>query len=146
MVSFGLLTELKINDRYASGEVARISGDSVSVKIRVLAPHWIQASEVQLFSNGELIRSERIGVASEELPAGVKWQSEWQIPAPKHDVHLVAIATGPGIQESYWRTAKPYQPDSPEWTPTWIGCSGAVWLGELPPATMRDRSLPVLTV
>ena len=147
MVSFGLLTELQINDRYAAGEVARISSDKVSVKIRVLAPHWIQASEVHLFSNGELIRSEPIGEAADDLPTGVKWRGEWQIPTPKHDTHLVAIATGPGIEESYWRTAKPYQPDSPEWAPTWIGCSGAVWLdvdGDGRGASAREYARPLV--
>ena len=38
------------------------------------------------------------------------------------------VAIGPGIDEPYWRTAKPYQPDSPDWTPHVLGCSGAVWL------------------
>jgi hypothetical protein len=41
---------------------------------------------------------------------------------------LVAIATGPGVDGFYWKTAKPYQPTSPEWTSQVVGCSGAVWL------------------
>ena len=62
------------------------------------------------------------------LPLGVKWHGSWTIPRPKHDVHLVAIAVGPGIDGLYWKTAKPYQPTSPDWQPHVLGCSGAVWL------------------
>ena len=44
------------------------------------------------------------------------------------DEDLVAIAIGPGIDGPWWKTAKPYQPVSPDWEPHVIGCSGAVWL------------------
>jgi hypothetical protein len=40
----------------------------------------------------------------------------------------VAIATGPGITGPHWKMALPYQPTSPDFEPTSIGCSGAVWL------------------
>jgi hypothetical protein len=63
-----------------------------------------------------------------QLPPGVKWKGEWKIPRPAHDVHLVAIATGPGIEGLYWRTAKPYQPTSPDPRTIVFGCSGAVWV------------------
>lgn len=129
MVSYGLLTELVVNGRYGPGELARIGGDTVNVKVRVLGPHWTRADTVQLFANGVQIREEPIRPnPAIDLPDGIKWRAEWEIPRPKHDVHLVAIATGPGIESLHWKTAKPYQPDSPEWTPTSIGCSGAVWL------------------
>jgi hypothetical protein len=62
------------------------------------------------------------------LPAGVKWAGLWSAPKFLHDTHLVAIATGPAIDGLYWRTAKPYQPTSPDWKGLTIGCSGAVWL------------------
>jgi hypothetical protein len=38
------------------------------------------------------------------------------------------LATGPGIDGPYWKTAKAYQPTSPDWTPHVLACSGAVWL------------------
>ena len=43
----------------------------------------------------------------------MKWSGEWTLPRPKHDVHLVAVATGPGVEGLYWPIAKPYQPTSP---------------------------------
>jgi hypothetical protein len=128
-VSYGLLTELTVEGKYTSGELARIPGEEISVNARVLAPHWIEASMILLFANGELIREEQITPQrkSENTP-GLKWQGSWTLPRPKHDVHLVAIAIGPGIDGSYWRTAKAYQPSSPVWEPHVIGCSGAVWI------------------
>jgi hypothetical protein len=57
------------------------------------------------------------------------------------------IASGPGIDEVYWKTAKPYQPDSPQWEPRVIGCSGAVWLdadGDGRRSSARDYATRVL--
>jgi hypothetical protein len=45
-----------------------------------------------------------------------------------HDVHLVAVATGPGIDALYWPIAKAYQPTSPVVNRHVIGSTGAVWL------------------
>jgi hypothetical protein len=129
LVSYGLVAELTVNEKYGPGELARVPDDQVRVRLRVLAPHWIEASRVMLFANGELIRSEEIDTpARRDRPRGVKWQADRLIPRPRHDVHLVAIAIGPGIDGPWWKTAKPYQPESPDWQPHVIGCSGAVWL------------------
>jgi hypothetical protein len=77
-----------------------------------------------------VIKEAEIAEASADAPQaiGVKWKGTWTIPRPAHDVQLVAIATGPGIDGVYWHTAKPYQPMSPDWQASTIGCSGAIWL------------------
>ncbi len=129
LVSYGLIVKITVNGKYTSGDLAAVPNENVQIKLQVLGPHWVKASEVRLYSNGELLRE--ISLPSEslrDLPTGVLWAEELTLPRPKHDVHLVAIATGPGIKESYWKTAKPYQPVSPDWEPRVIGCSGAVWL------------------
>jgi hypothetical protein len=129
MVSFGLLTNLTVNDRYGSGELARVGGDTVKVNVRVQGPHWTTASRVQLFANGIVIREATMPANDDSAPAKkLDWKNEWIIPRPNHDVHLVAIATGPGITGPHWKTALPYQPTSPDFEPTSLGCSGAVWL------------------
>jgi hypothetical protein len=130
MVSYGLLAELTVNDKYSSGELAPVPDDEVRVAVRVLGPHWVKADRVLLFANGRVIRDEDISAIGNDkpLPLGVKWHGSWTIPRPKHDVHLVAIALGPGVDGLYWKTAKPYQPTSPDWHPHVLGCSGAVWL------------------
>ncbi len=141
MVSYGLLAELTVEGSpapgtststrtiYGSGELAPVVGEQVQVTVRVLGPHWVKASQVILFANGQPIREAEISPnATKGLPMGVKWRGQWSIPRPKHDVFLTAIAIGPGIEGLYWKTAKPYQPVTPDWTPHVIGCSGAVWI------------------
>lgn len=129
MVSYGLLAELKVNERFQSGDVAEVAGEEVTVGLRVLGPHWVRADKVLLFANGQLLREEAIdNEARTKQPTGVIWSDQWRLPKPRHDVHLVAIAVGPGIDSLHWPTAKPYQPVSTD-PATWVlGCSGAVWL------------------
>jgi hypothetical protein len=129
MVSYGLAAELTVSGKYQSGDLAALSGDELEVALRVLGPHWVEASRARLYLNGQLLREEPIAPsAGQELPLGVKWRATWKIPRPRHDAHLVLIALGPGIEEPYWPTAKPYQPASPDWRPRVLGAGGAVWL------------------
>ena len=120
-VSYGLLTEIAVG-RQGPGELVRSSGD-VSVRIRVSGPGWTRAQRVALYANGAKVREQQITGGTK---AGVKWESTWRLPELSHDVHLVAIATGPGVTAPYWPTAKPYQPTSIEFTPYVLGLSGAV--------------------
>ncbi|HET6425697.1 MAG TPA: CehA/McbA family metallohydrolase, partial [Planctomycetaceae bacterium] len=129
LVSYGLLTELTVNDEYRSGDVAPVGDNTCRVAIRVLGPHWTNVRHVRLYANGQLIREVDItSQPSQDHPAGVLWAANWELPRQSHDVHLVAIATGLGITAPYWPTAKPYQPTSPNGDTQVIGCSGAVWL------------------
>ncbi|HUE73300.1 MAG TPA: CehA/McbA family metallohydrolase, partial [Pirellulaceae bacterium] len=130
MVSYGLLTELTVDGRFGPGEMAPAIADTIDVAVRVLGPHWVTAEKVTLYANGQPIRESAIvndGTKS-TIADGVLWTGGWQIPRFQHDVHLVAIAQGPGIKGLYWKTAKPYQPMSPDWKPLVIGASGAIWL------------------
>lgn len=127
-VSYGLLTELTVADS-GPGELAKPTGDELKVSLRVLGPSWVKADRVALFVNGVLVRDEEItDVRKKEPPDGVKFEEVWTLLKPTHDVHLVAIASGPGIDAPYWPTAKPYQPTSTDWTPHVLGCSGAIWI------------------
>jgi hypothetical protein len=58
----------------------------------------------------------------------VIWQDEWRIPTPRHDVHLVLVARGPGVRGAYWKTARPYQPTGSKFEPHTMGVSGAIWV------------------
>ena len=129
LVSYGLIADLSVNGKYGPGELAQVTDDDIEISIRVLGPHWVKASKIELYANGQLAQESEIdSEAVRDLPSGVKWQDRWKLKKPNHDVHLVAIATGPGIDGAYWKTAKPYQPTSPDWEANVIGCSGAVWL------------------
>src|SRR5262249_48029787 len=102
------------------------ASDEVKVKVRVLGPDWVKADKVELYANGRKIREARI--ISKDGRPGVKWQGVWVLPRFRHDVHLVAVASGPGVTELYWPIAKPYQPTSPKVDRRVIGASGAVWI------------------
>ncbi|QDV25210.1 CehA/McbA family metallohydrolase [Aureliella helgolandensis] len=128
LVSYGLLTKLVVEDSFHSGQMANANGNTVRLKVHVLGPHWTQASRLRIYRNGQEIASRDISNTPADLATGVKAIEEFSFPKPKHDVHFVAIATGPGISDLYWKTAKPYQPKSPDWQAQVIGCSGAVWL------------------
>lgn len=123
MVSYGLLTEIQVAGR-GPGELVDASGD-LDVRIRVKGPGWTRARRVALYVNGILAREEEI---EDGTRAGVKWEGTWRLPKPAHDVHLVAVATGPGVTAPYWPTAKPYQPTSIEFAPYVLGLSGAVFV------------------
>ena len=129
MVSYGLLVEMTVNERYRSGEVVPLDGDTdeLTVDIRVLGPHWVEADRVQVYQNGKLLREESIA-RGEDQPQGVIWTGQWTIAHPQRDVHLVAIATGPGMEGPWWPMAKPYQPTTPDFEARAFGCSGAVWI------------------
>jgi hypothetical protein len=43
-------------------------------------------------------------------------------------VHLVAIATGPGVSANYWRLHSPYQPTGRKRNPRVIGATNPVWV------------------
>ncbi len=123
LVSYGLLTEI---DVAGAGPGQRIAprGD-LAVRIRVKGPGWTRAARVALYVDGVRVRDEAI---PDGRQAGLKWEGLWRLPAPAHDVHLVAVASGPGVVAPYWPTAKPYQPTSPDFTPYVLGMSGAVFV------------------
>jgi len=127
LVSYGLLADLQIADRYSAGDLVP-AATPLRVRLRVLGPHWATASKVTLYADGVPIREFKIDALSTGLPTGVKWEHEFTLERPGHDAFLAAIAVGPGIREPYWPTPKPYQPTSQEWTPYSLGATGAVML------------------
>ncbi|MEK6237941.1 MAG: hypothetical protein N2C14_24785 [Planctomycetales bacterium] len=50
------------------------------------------------------------------------------MPRFKHDVYLVAMASGPAPVAGFWRVPKPYQITDPTWRPLVIGSTGAIWI------------------
>ena len=124
LVSFGLLTEIEINDAYGPGELVPAS-DQVKVAVKVSGPGWVRADRVTLYANGKKIREEKI---QNPKAAGIKWSGSWNLTMPSHDIFLVAVAEGPDTAVPFWPIAKPYQHASPDWAPGVIGLTGAVWL------------------
>lgn len=142
LVSFGLLAAIEVNGSYGPGELAPAS-DQLDVSVKVSGPSWTRAEKVVLYANGKKIREEAI---ADRGAGGLKWEGNWKLTLPAHDVFLVAVAEGPGRWMPYWPIAMPYQPASPEWHPEIFGISGAVWVdgdrnGKRTPAVEYAREL-----
>jgi hypothetical protein len=126
LVSYGLLVDLRVNDRFTSGDLAKIDGD-INVRVTVQGPAWTRADRVELYANGVKIREAQVDPARAAHP-GLTTSIDWKIPKPAHDVFLTAIATGPGVTDLFWPAARPYQRTGPHWVPYVLGCSGAVFV------------------
>jgi hypothetical protein len=124
-VSLGLLTMLTVEDKYGPGDTATGLGPEVHIKVRVLGPSWTRAEKVELYANGVRIRSEAIAQPNQP---GEKAALAWTIPKPRHDIHLVAIATGPGVREPYWNIPFPYQPTDRLRDPQVLGLTNPVYV------------------
>jgi hypothetical protein len=53
---------------------------------------------------------------------------DWTLTKPPHDVHLVAIASGPGVSSPYWPIPSPYQPVNRTRWPRVFGATNPIWI------------------
>lgn len=127
-VSYGILVRLIVENRFEMGDIAKVdTNEPVSVQVEVQSPDWLDPTHVQLYVNGTLFAErQRTPALNEE--AKTNWRESFEIPPAQFDAHVVAIASGPGIEAGFWRCAKPYQPVSSNWKSHIFGMSGAVWL------------------
>lgn len=117
-VSYGLLVKLVAGDQHGPGDRMTLADSPPKVEFtaEVHGPEWTQASQLLLYVNGTQRFAKTIdsgnGTPNSSLKAIAKWQL---LPDDlKHDVWVSAVALGPGIEANYWKSAKPYQPDRPE--------------------------------
>jgi hypothetical protein len=127
LVSMGLLTLMTVEDQFGPGELATGLDEEFTVSIQVLGPSWTRAARVELYANGQKIRAQEIP-SSTGNSAGEKARITWKLSRPSHDVHLVAIATGPGVRAPYWPIARPYQATSLDWNPLVISATNPIWI------------------
>jgi hypothetical protein len=133
LVSLGLWTDMTVNERFHVGDLATVEGAQVHVEVAVQAPSWSTADRVQLFANGVRIRDSQISRSDEPQTGGKEMRPfrarvAWDIPRPANDAHLIALATGPGIDAPCWALARPYQPSSPVWKPRVFGITNPIWV------------------
>lgn len=131
VVSYGLFTRLRVNQAGGPGDLVRLTDadDDIVVTVEVLGPPWTRADAVELYVCGRQRFAESIQGGSAQrgaLPVAVSWR----IPRAElpHDVWFTAVARGPGIDQPFWATAKPYQPDSPDFTPYVFSSTGPVFI------------------
>jgi len=123
LVSMGLLTEAWVDGRFGVGDFATGSDGRMKVRVRIQGPRWIAADRLELYANGQKIADRPI---VSKPNAVVKADLTLDLPRPRHDVWLVAIASGPGVRELYWPIARPYQPNRAEWDPRVIGSTSPI--------------------
>ena len=124
MVSFGLLTRMRVNKEYEPGDLVPAKGKIV-VSVEVLGPKWTNAEKIALYANGKKIREASIRTAGNRV---IKWKGDWVLPVSSQDIYLVAIAEGAGKDLPFWKIAKPFQKTSPEWKAKFVGSTGAIWI------------------
>jgi hypothetical protein len=124
LVSMGLLVRLKVNGRPPGERV--VARGPVHVEAVVEAPHWAAADQLLLFANGTLIR--RAAIDPLAATGAVRWSGSWTLDGDGQDMHLVAVALGPGTTAPWWKVPRPYQADSITWRPYVIGVTGAVYV------------------
>ncbi|MBL9209278.1 MAG: CehA/McbA family metallohydrolase [Opitutaceae bacterium] len=124
LVSLGLLAQMSVDDRFTVGDLATGLGGEVRIVVEVTGPSWVNADRVELFANGIKVRAQPVAATRAVRKARV----EWTLPRPAHDVHLVAIATGPGVTAPYCETPRPYQASSRIFTPRVIGSTNPIWI------------------
>ncbi|MDO8543503.1 MAG: CehA/McbA family metallohydrolase [Opitutaceae bacterium] len=124
LVSLGLFANMTVNDRFVVGDLVPSKGAELHVAVDVRGPSWTTADKLELFANGIKVREQRIAPTKDPLKARVTWT----LPAPAHDVHLVAVATGPGVTAPHWEIPRPYQPTSKTFTPRIIGSTNPIWI------------------
>lgn len=125
LVSLGLLCTMKVDGRFTVGDLATGLAETMEVELVVSGPAWVQADRIELFANGIRIREQAL---QDNHRAGEKARLTWVLPRPAHDVHLVAIATGPGVTEPFWEIPRPYQATSKTFTPRVIGSTNPIWI------------------
>ena len=125
LVSLGLMANVRVDEKFTVGDIATGLGETVKVRATVLGPSWVKADHVALYANGILLREQEI---ADEGKAGEKAVITWEVPRPRHDAHLVVIATGPGVTAPYWDIPRPYQPTSKAFVPRVIGSTNPIWL------------------
>jgi hypothetical protein len=124
LISLGLITKLKVDGQFDVGDLATGIGPQMKVNAEVWGPSWITADRIELFANGKRIAERAI----EPSARSQKCSISWTLPRPKTDVHLIAIATGPGVRSSHWAIPRPYQASSPKWNPRVLGATNPIWI------------------
>ncbi|MGE4550667.1 MAG: CehA/McbA family metallohydrolase, partial [Opitutales bacterium] len=125
LVSMGLLANMKVEGRFEVGDLATDLPALVSIEVEVLGPRWVNADHLVLYANGLPIWEMEVAPAPNKVRKVVA-RREFRRPA--HDVHLVLIATGPGVTKPFWEIPRPYQHKTKEYTPRVIGATNPIWL------------------
>ena len=123
-ISMGLLVRMRVEEKFTVGDLATGLNKQVRVNLRVLGPSWVRADSLTLYANGHAI-------AKKNFKSGARVEKanfNLTLPRPRHDVHLIAVATGPGIRAPFWESPRSYQPTSRKHNPRVQGATNPIWI------------------
>jgi hypothetical protein len=126
-VSLGLLATLTVDGQFQAGDIATGSGPAARIAVRVRGPSWSSVDRVELYCNGIKLREQATRDARSARRATDALVT-WEIPRPRHDAYLVAVASGPGTSAPFWPIPRPYQPTSRRWKARVLGVTNPVYL------------------
>ena len=112
---------------FLTTEPSKPDADHVELQIDVRSPDWIDCDRIQIFANGTQIAELKDKQLMHPESSQLQILKTIHVKKPSHDTIFVAVATGPGIEEPYWKTAFPYQPDSDRLDLKVLGISKAVY-------------------
>ena len=135
IVSYGLFANLIAyqegsTQKVGPGEILKVDQEinqNIILEASVSTPGWSNASTLELWINGEPWAAEHFE-EKPDSPTPSEIQRKWVIPNDRfsNDFWFTLIARGPGIDQPFWPTAKPYQPDSIEFEPYVFSCTGPI--------------------
>jgi hypothetical protein len=123
-VSLGLFVDMDVAQKFHLGDLATNLTDEFIVTVHADAPTWAWVQKVELYANGVKIRETDYVQPRVRL----RRSSGFVLNRPFHDVYLVGIATGPGINAPFAETPKPYQPTSKTFTPKVLASTNPIWV------------------
>ncbi|MCI0746209.1 MAG: CehA/McbA family metallohydrolase [Verrucomicrobia subdivision 3 bacterium] len=124
LISLGLITTMKVDERFGIGDLATGLGDEIKINAEVWGPSWATADRIEIFANGKRILDNAIP----HVAHASKYSLSLTIPKKERDFHLIAIATGPGVRSPHWAIPRPYQASSPVWNPRILGATNPIWI------------------
>ena len=132
VVSYGLFADLLVNGKHRAGDLVALAEDEdqLVLEIDVQGPPFTRANWVEAYVNGGKRFSQQILFGNLLAESPQKARMVWRMDRSElqHDVWIAAVARGPGVESPFWKTAKPYQPDSAIFTPTTFSSTGAIWI------------------
>ena len=103
-VSYGIFAHATVNGA-KMGQTTKPQNATLNVTFHVSCPTWIKARKAVVYLNGLKAAEQEI-----TMPADTRFATNitFQIPAPRHDAHLICVAYGDGIKDPSWKTLADY--------------------------------------
>jgi predicted metal-dependent phosphoesterase TrpH len=101
--AFGIFVATAVGDVGMGGTVAA-GRDPLPLRVDVRRPSWVTPRRIVVYLNGVEVAQRRL----DDSPGANSRRETIEIPPPRHDATLVAVAFGDGLDVPHWPTRVPY--------------------------------------